>query len=115
MVGCPAKGTSALVVKMSISIFFEDSSFPWRRKTVSDRLNSLAIAYLRVCSSVRWLGICTIANGFPLNLVSVKTSSVAKLSLLIMLRFAVGSTDMLEYDMYCTSTIPSVEKSMYLL
>lgn len=79
MEGCPAKGSSVSVV--NISIFMGPSSgFPSCINTVSDKLNSRAIACLCVCDRTffKSLGTFTIAKGLPKNGVEVKTSRVVK-------------------------------------
>jgi hypothetical protein len=73
IVGCPAKGSSRAGVKMR-TLCVALGSVAERTKTVSDRLNSRAIACIRPVDSPP--ASITTARGLPPKRSSVKTSSV---------------------------------------
>ena len=74
IVGCPAKGNSRVGVKMRSRAVFTGSR-GGSTKTVSERLNSRAIACIRSSSSPSQSR--TTASGLPASGSSVKTSSAA--------------------------------------
>ena len=79
MVGWPAKGISAMLVKMSMEMVVEGVDCSCR-KTISERLNSLAMDcfwdWVRVVDSSA--GTRIMATGLPAYRVEVKTSRVVK-------------------------------------
>ena len=89
MVGWPAKGISATEVKISIGIIVGSSGLEGWRKTVSERLNSLAMACFWVWVRVGEVeeGMRTIARGLPVYLVEVNTSRVRKVKAILGVRW----------------------------
>jgi hypothetical protein len=74
--GCPAKGNSATGVKMRTVAMASLPSGGGSMKTVSERLNSVAMACIVAPSRPRPSG--NTASGLPPNGRLVKTSSVTK-------------------------------------
>ena len=67
IVGCPAKGTSAMEVNMSMVRSVLAESEGRCKKTISERLNSVAMACFWACvrADFKEAGTCTTARGFP--------------------------------------------------